>query len=445
MVAATERLSPLDAGFLDIESEHVALHLGGFAVLSGPPPATGEIAERILDRIERVPRLRQRLRRAPLGVSAPHWEDVPAFDLSYHLRRTALPAPGGIEQLHSLVGRVMSTRLDEARPLWEAWVVEGLADERWAMLFKVHHSVVDGIAALGVISTFLDFPGPPPRPASPASRLEAIRVAALAGAASVLQPSRTARQVVATVRGIGRYAAALRPFPRTSLAGELGTPRRYRTATLPLAEVDGVRGMLGGTRNDVVLAVVARAFRDLLIMRHEPIAPNSVRCLVPVSVRGREQHGNQLSALLVDLPVDYHDPRAGYETVVARTRSLKSSSESSSGQTVLGLAAHLPSAVVSAAVRTAFRLPHRVLTTVVTNVPGPGEQQYLLGRRVEELYPYVPLGDGIRIGVAVTSYLGNLFVGVTCDRDTVPDADIFVDALRDGLDELQPVAANPGA
>lgn len=429
----TDRLGPLDTGFLDIETGHVALHLGGVAVLAGPVPTTEELTLRFAERLDRTPRLRQVLRRPPLGLTSARWEDDPGFDLSYHLRRTALPAPAGMQQLHTLVGRIMSTRLDDAHPLWEAWVVEGMADGRWAMLLKVHHAVVDGIAALAVVADFLDDPGPvvevtPARPAR------------------AFSPVRAARSMLTTARGLGRYAAALRPFPRTSLAGELGAARRYRTATVRIADVDAVRHALGGTRNDVVLAMVTRAFREIMILRDEPPAPNAVRSLVPVSVRGARPGGNQLSALLIDLPVDRHEPIAAYRAVLARTSGGKASHESESGQAVLNVAGLLPSGLVSAAVRTAFRLPHRVLTTVVTNVPGPREEQSLLGRPVEELYPYVPLGDTIRIGVAVLSYTDRLFVGVTCDRDTVPDedADAFVAAMSQALTCLLSARPRPG-
>jgi diacylglycerol O-acyltransferase / wax synthase len=185
-----------------------------------------------------------------------------------------------------------------------------------------------------------------------------------------------------------------------------------------------------------VLAMVTRGFRELLVQRGEIAAPHAVRCLVPVAVAPQPGADNAVSALVVELPVDFRDPAAAYGAVVVRTREVKRSHECEAGQATLSLAAHLPALLVSTAVKAVLRVPHRVLTTVATNVPGPPIEQRLLDRRMVALFPYVPIADRIRIGVAVTSYTGRLMFGVTCDRNSVPDADVFVHALDDGLGDL---------
>jgi WS/DGAT/MGAT family acyltransferase len=450
-----DQMSPLDAAFWQFEDSHVALHIGGVAIFDGPPPGAGALATRYHARIEAMPRYRQKMRSFPFGLSRPVWVDDPSFDLSYHLRRTAIPAPGGDEELLRLVGRLMSNRLDVSRPLWEAWVIEGLADDQWALLSKVHHSMVDGVAGMDLFTGLLDAASAPMRPrAVRASRLpiglqlasgaivngvRTIGSTAIGVADVVRHPARSAQHAAQGAAGALRLARAIRSAPETSLTGPLGTPRRYRVVTLDASDVSRVRAVLGGSVNDVALAVVTRGFHDLLISRGERPGPRTVRCLVPVSVRvPTESHdlANRVSAMLVDLPVEFHDTAAVYGAVLARMRALKRSHEAEAGELVTELAGHLPAAVVTATLRAALRLPHRVITTVTTNVPGPTRPAYLLGRRMVGLYPYVPIADQIRIGIALTSYDGYLHFGITCDRDSVPDVDVLTAGMTNGMSEL---------
>jgi WS/DGAT/MGAT family acyltransferase len=450
-----EQLGPLDAAFWQFENSHVALHIGGIAIFDGPPPAADVLAARYLARIEAMPRYRQKMRSFRFSVSRPVWVDDPKFDVTYHLRRTAIPAPGGEDELLRLVGRLMSNRLDDSRPLWEAWVIEGLADDRWALLSKVHHSMVDGVAGMDLFTGLLDMASAPVLTRAPRAShvpvgvqlavgaiehgLRGIGSTAGGAAGAIRHPGRSALRAAHNAAGALRLARAIRPATATSLTGPLGTPRRYRVVTIDASDVSRVRAALGGSVNDVALAVVTRGFHDLLISRGEPPGPRTVRCLVPVSVRvPTESHdlANRVSAMLVDLPVDFHDPAAAYGAVRARMRQLKRSHEADAGELATELAGHLPAPLVAATLRAALRLPHRVITTVTTNVPGPTRTAHLLGRRMVALYPYVPIADQIRIGVALTSYEGHLHFGITCDRDSVPDVDVLTGGMTAGMSEL---------
>ena len=245
--------------------------------------------------------------------------------------------------------------------------------------------------------------------------------------------------MVADARGLVGLATSLRPTEANSLIGPLHTPRTYRTAYVPLASVRTVKAQLGGTVNDVALTLATRAFRRLLLSRGEAVAPRSVRCMVPVSTRATplaRNAGNHVSVLLVDLPVDYADPAACYGALVARTRRLKASHGAALGELGVAAAGWLPAPVVTGLLRATRRIPQHVVTTVVTNVPGPGREFALLGRPMLALLPYVPIAEHIRIGLALTSYGDHLVFGVTCDHDAVPDVDVFLAGLTEGLAEL---------
>ena len=438
-----ERMGLLDAEFWDLESDAVALHIGGIALLEGPAPNQREIVDRFRSRLDHLPRMRQKMRGVRFGVARPRWFDDPGFDLSYHLRRVALPQPGSQQQLETLIGRIMSYRLDDHRPLWEAWVIEGLAEDRWALLFKVHHSMVDGLGGMALFTGLLDqrgFRGVAPPAHRPRRRLDGPRVLAHSVAAVTMQPRHTLELALGVARGGARYIAALRPFAATSLTGTLGAARRYRMCTVEGADFDLVRSALGGTRNDVALTLATRGFRELLRHRGEDIAPDAVRCLVPVAVSGTDGDGNRVSAMLVELPVDYRDVGTTHGAMVTRMREHKQAHEAEAGEYMLEFAQHLPPMLVSAAVHAALHVPHRVLTTVVTNVPGPRQEQQLLGRRMTAVYPYVPIADRIRIGIAVSYYVDKVCIGITSDHASVDDIDVFVTAVDDAMQELAKIA-----
>jgi diacylglycerol O-acyltransferase / wax synthase len=456
-----DRMNPLDSGFWHLEDEHASLHIASVSVFVGPAPTTAEIASLYRHKLPLMPRYRQKMRTVPFGLGRPVWVDDPTFDLTYHLRRTALPAPGGDEQLGRLVGRLMSQRLDRERPLWETWIVEGLEDDRWALVSKVHHSVIDGVAGVDALSMMLDTsPGAALQPVgdwSPEPEPGVVRLLASAlldraavtaqmvrglGSAAA-RPRHTGQLVTTGVLGLIGYARSARPIASTSLTGPIGTARRYRWLSVDIADVVRVRQEFGGSVNDVVLGIVTRGFRDLLLSRGEEPDSHAVRSLVPVSVRKADQRGysdNRVSALLVELPVEFADPVSAYNAVAARMRQLKSSHEAAAGELFVELAEYVPPVVFAAALHAAFRVPQRTLTTVTTNVPGPRQPLYALGRRMLANYPYVPIANQVRIGVAVTSYDGRLFFGLTCDRDSVPDIDVLAAGIHDGLIELLKMA-----
>jgi diacylglycerol O-acyltransferase len=424
-------------------------------------PTVDEIRRAFARKLPLVPRYRQRVLQVPLQLARPVWADDPDFDLDDHLLRTALPTPGGPEELRSLVEIVLSQPLDRQSPLWEAWVVEGLADGQWALISKVHHCMVDGIAGTDVLTRLFDqsadpAPVPPddwqPHPQPGAARLlgtavrERLRdpvvdVRVVARAARHLRS--TAKQVLATGRGLVGYANDVMPVPSTSLHGHVGTRRRFRWTTYPIADLLEVRTGLGGTLNDVVLAAVALTFRELLLSRGEEPRPGLVRTLVPVSVRRGEQHhweDNRVSAIIAELPVELQDPATCLGEVSRRLRHLKAAHEAEAGEALTELADLLPPPGVALTLHTAFRVPQWVLTTVTTNVPGPASTLYLCGRRMRATYPYVPVADNVRLSLAVTSYESSLFFGLTGDRSTTGDLDVFAEALDNSLRRLHEAA-----
>jgi diacylglycerol O-acyltransferase len=461
-----DRMSALDASFWDLESEAASLHIGGIGIFEGPAPSGEEIHRRYASRVARLARYQQRMQTVPFGLARPVWVRDPDFELRDHLHRTALPAPGDEAELVRLFGRLMSQELDRGHPLWEAWTVEGLADGRWALITKVHHSMVDGIAGMALFTDLLDdSPGTahsrPRRTVgeAPPTRLRLVadglgdRVA-VAGralrlvAGSPLHPRALIAQTTVLARGLPRYLRLVRPSPSTSLTGHLDRPRRYRTLTVELADVNAVRHAFGGSINDVVLAMVTAGFRAMLQAHGERPAEHTVRCLVPVSVRVPDDGAeptNRVSALVVELPVEFGEPEAAYGAVRARVTEMKRSHEAEAGELVVALAEALPAAALSSVLRAALRVPHRALTTVATNVPGPRLPVSLLGRRMVAVYPYVPIADVLRIGIAVTSYDGHLHFGVTYDRASMPDADVLVDAMAAGLADLTKSAAETRA
>jgi diacylglycerol O-acyltransferase len=259
-------------------------------------------------------------------------------------------------------------------------------------------------------------------------------------------PVRTAAVALAATRGAVAYVAALRPTTPTSLTGRLGAARRYRFVAVDRADITLMRERLGGSPNDAALAIVTRAFRHLLVTRGEHPSAHAVRCLVPVSTRdpADASHANRVSAMLVELPVDFADAGSAYGATAARMRQVKLSHEVDAGELAVTLAGYLPPPAASRALHAAFRIPQRMLTTVVTNVPGPPDSAAMLGRHLLALYPYVPIADRIRIGVAVCTFGDHLYFGVTCDRDSVRDAEVFAGGIRDGAAELAKAAAALG-
>jgi WS/DGAT/MGAT family acyltransferase len=466
-----DRMNPLDAEFLYLEDGTAHMHIASCAVFEGPAPNYEELIARISSKLSHVPRYRQRVRFVPLDLRRPFWVDDPHFNVDYHVRHSALPPPGGKAELCRLMGRLMSQELDRNRPLWEAWVVEGLAGGQWAVISKVHHCMVDGISGVDLIAAMLDLEREPapvvvpdwvPEREPSALRLAvdgAVNIVARpieqvqAAASMTLRAPRRALElggIIAT--GMRSYGSALRPTPPTSLDGTIGPHRRWTYAGATLGDIRTIRRAFGGTVNDVVVALVTSGFRDLVVARREDPERVTLRTLVPVSVRDETEHGvydNQVSAIFFDLPVHIDDPLERLAAVHAEMDRLKQSHEAEAGKALTQLAGAVPPAFMAQGTRLVSRLlsrvPQRTMNTVTTNVPGPQFPLYFAGRELLEYLPYVPIGPGVRIGVAILSYNGRLQFAITGDYDTAPDIDVLADGIQAALATLLQLAGEDSA
>jgi WS/DGAT/MGAT family acyltransferase len=458
-----DRLNPLDAVFVDAEDAdpHASMAIASIAVFEGPAPSHEEFLAHMAGRLARVPRYRQKLRTVPFRLGRPVWVDDPDFDLRYHVRRTALPAPGGDRQLADLMARVMSQRLDRDHPLWEYWVAEGLADGHWALISKVHHCFVDGVSGTNLYGVVFDFSpeGSPPAvdergvQAEPSSVELAVRAAldtvvlpvreALALRGAVADPQGAIRRAADMTRAFAKLTPALCPATGSSLSGPIGRQRRYIWARASLDDVKAIKRALGGTVNDVVLAAISGGFRALLLTRGEQPGPHMVRSLVPVSLRvpGEENLcDNRVSALLADLPVHVADPVERLTAVQAELLALKASNEAMLGEALTSLGRYTPFPYASWLVRLGFELPQRDIVTVTTNVPGPQQPLYGMGRRILEIIPYVPIATTLRTGVSIFTYCGHVTFGITGDFAANPDLDVLARGIEDDLTELLKVS-----
>ncbi len=458
-----DRLSPLDAAFLDAEDSdpHTSMAIASIGIFEGPAPSHAEMLALIGRALPSIPRYRQKVRFVPWDLGSPLWVDDPKFDLRFHVRRTALPEPGGDVELRHLVARLMAQRLDRERPPWETWIVEGLEGDHWALLSKVHHCMVDGVSGTDllrvVLDTSPDVPAPDPAPELPpwapspepsTLRLTAAAVRDLAfnplGQLRSLErllsaPRDLGRRALDTGRGLLALTGAVPRAAASSLSGPIGRQRRYRWVRADQADIKSVRAAFGGTMNDVVLSAISGGFRALLLGRGEKPEAHSLRSLVPVSVRAPGEEGiyeNRVSMLLPFLPVDVADPVTRLEVVKARLLELKSSREAVAGQTITALAGQEPFPLISPLLRLGFRLPQRTIVTVTTNVPGPRVPLYARGRRLLEIFPYVPISTTVRFGVAIFTYCGQVTFGITGDYDTSSDIDVLARGIEESLAEL---------
>jgi WS/DGAT/MGAT family acyltransferase len=454
-----QTLSPLDASFLHIEDGVTHMHIGSIGIFEGPAPGADEVPAAIAARLPLVPRYRQKVQFVPLALGRPTWVDDPHFNLDYHVRRTALPAPGGDQELRNLVGRVMSQQLDRAKPLWEIWIAEGLDDGRWAFISKVHHCMVDGVSATDLLSVLLDSEreGEPPIPDSwepqPEPSSAQLVARALAERASspyeivrsalsaVRGPRRAAREAVQVGRGLANLRQVAGPGQSTSLNGPIGPHRRWDWARSRLSDVKQIRKAHGGTVNDVVLSAITGGFRDLLLARDEPVEDRVVRTLVPVSVRAEHEQGaynNKVSAMFAELPIEISDPVTRLHSIHEQMQELKQSGQAVAAERLTALSGFAPAMLLALAGRVGSRLPQRAVNTVTTNVPGPQQPLYLAGRRMLEAFPFVPLGGWVRIGIAIFSYDGSINFGVTGDRDTARDIGVLCDGIEHATAALLP-------
>ncbi len=414
-----DRLNSLDVSFLYMETATTAMHVGGVAVFE--PPADGFDYDRLVELISRrialVPRYRQKVRQVPGRLANPVWVDDEEFDVTYHVRRSALPRPGSDAQLRELVARLQSRQLDRNRPLWEIYLVEGLEGGRVAVVTKTHHAMVDGVAAVDIGTVILDVSATPrdtpaddwvPRRAPGTVSLVAGAVGDLVQRPTVaVDAVRTAVVDVRTTVGAATSMATgllqglrtiARPAPGSPLNVRIGEQRRFGMARTSLEDYKAVRRAHGGTVNDVVLATVSGALRTWLLTRGEPVVPtSSVRAMVPVSIRSdaeKGELGNRVSSYFVDLPVGEGNPVVRLAQVSHAMRGHKESGQSVGADALVQLSGFAPPTIHALGARAASTVTRRLFNLVVTNVPGPQFPLYAAGARMLEMYPVVPLGEG---------------------------------------------------
>jgi diacylglycerol O-acyltransferase / wax synthase len=458
MTQTRDRMSGLDAGFFYAEHENVPMHIGSVAVFEGPAPSRQDLMRLFEAKLPRVPRYRQVVRTAPFQLLRPVWADDEDFSIGHHVRRATVPAPGGPEQLRAVAARLFEVQLDRGRPLWEGWLLDGLEGGRWAILSKIHHCMADGIGGNDLMTQVFDtdqVQRPPQPPAGapwlPAPHPSLARLAAdelreafsgplrqLAATPGLVRRAR-ARDVAEYGRGLGAGARRLAEPSAGFLNGPIGPRRTWTWTTASLAELKQIRASHGGTLNDVVLAAITRAFRDLLADRDQLVDGLVVRSLVPVSVRAPDEAGaitNRVSAVLANLPAGEPDPVRRLGLIREEMDSLKRTHQAVGGEILTSMLGLAPPMWLALGTRAAFRIRQPLVQTVTTNVPGPRCPLYVLGRRMTALHPYVPIGNAVRISVAILSYLDAVSFGVTADAECADDLDVFVAGIGRGLAEL---------
>src|SRR4051812_5792007 len=458
-------MSALDSGFFFAESENTPMHVGSVAVFEGPAPTYGDVVRLLLSKLPVVPRYRQRVREVPLQLGRPVWVDDAHFQILYHVRHTAVPGPGSDEQLRNLAGRVLGQRLDMAKPLWELWLVEGLAEGRWAIISKVHHCMVDGVAGTELMQLMFDLEPDathdapkdwtPRRTPSSASLLaEAVSdalthparaVSSLPTLSNAVRSAKTlaeqGKAVAQTVPSLAKQA--ITPSAR-SLNGPIGPHRRWAWTEGRFEEFKAVRTAFGGTVNDVVLAAITGGFRDLLQGRGELSSEKLVvRSMVPVSVRKADQKGsmnNQVSAVFVDLPVGLPDPRDRLAAIRGQMDEYKRAMSAVDANSIIDMGNYVAPPLLALGVRAALSAGQFVCQAVTTNVPGPRFPLYVLGKKMVSAYAYVPIAGGTRCSIGIFSYQNTMTFGLNADFDGYPDIETLSGGIRGGLDELLTLA-----
>jgi WS/DGAT/MGAT family acyltransferase len=464
-----DRLSALDATFLGLEDANVHMHVAAVAVYQAEALRTAEgglDVDRIRSAVEsalgETPRFRQKLARIPL-FDHPVWVDDPRFNLAYHVRHTALPPPGDLRQLKRLAGRILSQKLDRGKPLWEMWVIQGVEGDRFAILAKAHHCMVDGISGLDLLARMMRLDPDPtvepaagwiPRPPPDASRMLVDEVwhrasfpASLAREAlgSITRPQDLAWRLWENAAALGEtLRGGLRATTSTPLNEDIGPYRRFDWTRHDLGGLNEIRKRFGGTLNDVVLATAAGAIGRFLEARGVDLRDSAFRAQVPVSTRvpGDRKEGNRVVMLMADLPVDERDPVKRLERVRKAMGELKRSRQRFGVQLIEEVSDRtLPGLWMNFA-RIATR--QRSFNVVITNIPGPKRPVYLLGARMEGIYPLVPLAQQQALGIAVFSYDGGLHWGLHADWDALPDLHDLTVGLDEEFERLLKLAAREG-
>jgi WS/DGAT/MGAT family acyltransferase len=451
-----DRLTAIDASFLHQERESSHMHVGAIVILDGPAPSHGELAAHIESRLHLVPRYRQKLSFPRFDMGRPFWIDDRRFNIDYHVRHTALAAPGSLEQLRVLSGRIFSQRLDRSKPLWEMWLIQGLEGGRIAVVSKTHHALVDGVSGVDIATVLFDLQPTPadadpqlwePKPEPSQAELVAEGVkgvlrtpARLAGglARAAATPASAIGRAREAIEGVGEMAwATLNPAPEVPLNVPIGSHRRVFWLQRDLADFKAVKDGLGGTVNDAFLAVVAGGLGRWLRSRGVRTAGLELRGLVPVSIRADDQKhalGNQIAALRGPLPVYAEDPVERLRIVREAMQGIKESKQALGAEVIAGVEDFAPPTLLAIASRLNFST--RLFNLIVTNVPGPQFPLYLLGREMEELIPIAFLPEDHALAIAAMSYNGKVNFGLLGDYDAMPDLEQLAEFFDEALDEL---------
>jgi diacylglycerol O-acyltransferase len=465
-VANPDRLTALDSTFLHLEDHSTAhMHVASVMVFEGKAPTLAELVEHVQGRLHLVPRYRQRLAFVPFSQGRPVWADDPHFNPFYHIRHTALPKPADDAALKRLAGRLFSQRLDRSKPLWEIWMVQSMSGGRFALVAKTHHALVDGISGVDITTVLFDtaaepVPSAPPTPWSakplpgPAKLLgealierSTVPAEMARGARALLRaPRRAVSQVKDGLTSVGAttLAGINAPAPPSPFNVDIGPHRRYTFLDAQLAEFKVIKDSLGGTLNDVVLASVSLALGRYLRGHGHDTDGLVLKAMVPVSVRSKAQRGalgNQVAAMWAPLPVGVENPAECLHKISIAMEDLKRGGQAVGAQVLTNLAGFAPPTILSQAARLQARQPF--FNLVVTNVPGPQFPLYLLGRRLQVLYPVVPLAQRQALGIAVMSYDGHLGFGLLGDYDALPDLEKIALDLQAAIASLARAAGVP--
>jgi diacylglycerol O-acyltransferase / wax synthase len=458
-----ERLTAIDASFLHQEGPTSHMHVGAVMILEGPPPPFDEFLDSLRGRLHLVPRYRQKLSFPPIESGRPLWVDDPTFNLEYHVRQTALPAPGSEEQLKRLAARIFSQQLDRSKALWELWLVEGLADNRFAIISKTHHAVIDGISGVDIGQVIFDLTpvpteiehetGEPWEPRREPTPAELVATGALgmartgAGlAARAIQALTRPQAALAGVRiaaeGLGEIVwAGLNPAPETPLNVEIGPHRRFESVRCELRDFKLVKDTFGGTVNDVVLTVVSGALRGWLRSRGVRTEGLELRALVPVSIRAQHEHGslgNRIAAMRGPLPVYIEDPIHRLRAVRSAMSELKESKQAVGAEVLASVQNFAPPTILAQASRLQFST--RLFNLIVTNVPGPQFPLYVRGREMQDVFPIAFLPKDHALAIAIMSYNGKINFGLLGDYDALPDIGRIADGIEIALAEMLALA-----
>jgi diacylglycerol O-acyltransferase / wax synthase len=452
-----DRLSSVDTSFLTNESSSSHMHVGAIMIFEGPAPSYDDLLDHVRGRADAVPRFRQKLAYPPAQTGRPFWIDDSNFNLEYHLRHSALPAPGSEEQLRRMAARVFSQQLDRSKPLWELWLVQGLTRNRFALVTKTHHAVVDGVSGVDIATVLFDL-NPVPEPADPdrtwAPEPEPSAATLLAKGVEDLvrtpvravrrlervveHPDSAVRQVRDAVEAVSEVGWNFaNPAPKVPLNVEIGSHRRFVWVRSDLDHLKRVKNVFGGTVNDVVLAVVAGALRDWLRGRGIRTQGLELRAQVPVSIRGQDEHGqlgNRLAVMRAPLPVYIDDPVRRLETVTRAMQGLKQSKQALGAEVISRFNDFAPPTLLAQAARINFST--RLFNLTVTNVPGPQVPLYVLGRELEDVFPVGFLPPNQALFVAIMSYNGGVNFGLLADYDAMDDVDVVAQGIEAAIAEL---------